>query len=192
MSGKPDTAQGQEGAARCGATGCFIGRALSGLWSGFADVWAAMTAGKPDAGKEPDNPPPMDQATAFSAKRTSLSLKRSFMAAERTMMAWIRTALSMISFGFTIGKFFEYLQNANADNSLRGIIAGRTVSPYALGFALIFLGIAMLVAAAFGHARDVKALESEGLPHRRSLSLLTATAIVLIGIFAFILLALNL
>ena len=40
---------------------------------------------------------------------TDLALRRTFMAYERTLMAWIRTATSLISFGFTIYKFFEYL-----------------------------------------------------------------------------------
>jgi len=40
---------------------------------------------------------------------TDLAFERSRLASERTLMAWIRTSLSMISFGFTIYKFFEYL-----------------------------------------------------------------------------------
>ena len=39
------------------------------------------------------------------------ALERTRLAYERTLMAWVRTAFSMISFGFTIGKFFEYLSN---------------------------------------------------------------------------------
>ncbi|HVH26922.1 MAG TPA: DUF202 domain-containing protein [Vicinamibacterales bacterium] len=38
---------------------------------------------------------------------------RTIMAADRTLMAWIRTTLSMISFGFTIYKFLQYLYEAN-------------------------------------------------------------------------------
>ena len=39
-----------------------------------------------------------------------LALDRTRMAAERTLMAWVRTALSMISFGFTMYKFLQVLQ----------------------------------------------------------------------------------
>jgi uncharacterized membrane protein YidH (DUF202 family) len=39
-----------------------------------------------------------------------LALDRTRMAAKRTLMAWVRTALSMISFGFTIYKFLQVLQ----------------------------------------------------------------------------------
>ena len=38
-----------------------------------------------------------------------LALDRNKLAAERTLMAWVRTALSMISFGFTIYKFLQVI-----------------------------------------------------------------------------------
>ena len=49
-----------------------------------------------------------DKGTILAEERTDLAVERSVMAAERTLMAWIRTALSMIGFGFTIYKFFQY------------------------------------------------------------------------------------
>ena len=38
-----------------------------------------------------------------------LAMDRTLLARERPLMAWIRTAFSMISFGFAIFKFFQYL-----------------------------------------------------------------------------------
>jgi uncharacterized membrane protein YidH (DUF202 family) len=49
----------------------------------------------------------LDEGTDLNTKLARL---RTFQASERTLMAWIRTAISMISFGFTIVKFFEYLE----------------------------------------------------------------------------------
>ena len=40
---------------------------------------------------------------------TRLALERTRLANERTLMAWIRTCTSLIAFGFTIFKFFQYL-----------------------------------------------------------------------------------
>ena len=37
-----------------------------------------------------------------------LAMERTWLAHERTLMAWVRTATSMISFGFTIYKFFQF------------------------------------------------------------------------------------
>ena len=41
---------------------------------------------------------------------TDLAFERTVLAENRTLMAWIRTAISLISFGFTIYKFFHEVQ----------------------------------------------------------------------------------
>jgi Domain of unknown function (DUF202) len=43
---------------------------------------------------------------------TRLAVDRTRLAADRTLLAWIRTATSLISFGFTIYKFFQYLRES--------------------------------------------------------------------------------
>ena len=43
---------------------------------------------------------PMDASTRLSYERTMLSH-------DRTLMSWVRTATSLITFGFTIYKFFQ-------------------------------------------------------------------------------------
>ena len=49
-----------------------------------------------------------EQRTDLSHERTDLGFQRTAMAHERTLMAWIRTAVSLISFGFTIYKAFDF------------------------------------------------------------------------------------
>jgi uncharacterized membrane protein YidH (DUF202 family) len=39
---------------------------------------------------------------------TALAMDRTWLAHERTLMAWVRSAASMISFGFTVYKVFQY------------------------------------------------------------------------------------
>src|SRR5262249_44626832 len=46
--------------------------------------------------------PPLDICTRLAYEGT-------YLAHERTLMGWVRTAISLISFGFTIAKVFEYL-----------------------------------------------------------------------------------
>jgi hypothetical protein len=46
---------------------------------------------------------------------TALALERTRLAHERRLMAWVRTATSLISFGFTIYKAFEYLRQRQPD-----------------------------------------------------------------------------
>jgi putative membrane protein len=63
---------------------------------------------------------------------TRLAIERTRLANERTLMAWIRTCTSMIALGFTIFKFFQYL---NTDAHVhRGV-----VSPWVIGVAAVGL-----------------------------------------------------
>ena len=79
--------------------------------------------------------PAKDRGTILAEERTDLAYQRTIIAAERTLMAWIRTALSMIGFGFTIYKFFQY----QADEIASGKIQ-RPNAPRNLGLSLIALG----------------------------------------------------
>ena len=108
-----------------------------------------------------------------------LAVERTLMAATRTLQAWIRTALSMLSFGFTIAKIFQYLRES-------GAVAGdwRPVGPTNLGLALIVLGTALLMAATVEHILFVKRLQANA-PHdvpRHSIAVTAAIIVVLIGV----------
>ena len=49
---------------------------------------------------------------------TKLAFERTWAAYERTMLAWIRTAASLITFGFSVYKFFEILREAGDRKSV--------------------------------------------------------------------------
>ena len=51
-------------------------------------------------------------AAASLDTSTKLAVERTRLAHERTLMAWVRTATSLISFGFTVYKFFDYLRES--------------------------------------------------------------------------------
>jgi len=124
--------------------------------------------------------PAQDRGTALAEERTDLALQRTIIAAERTLMAWIRTALSMIGFGFTIYKFFQYLP---AD-----IAAGKVHRPDAprnLGLTLIALGTLALAAAAWNHRRYLNELGVSHKKHIWSISFVVSVFVVLIGVIAF-------
>jgi len=44
---------------------------------------------------------------------TTLAYARTRAAYERTMMSWIRTATSLITFGFSVYKFFQFEKPTN-------------------------------------------------------------------------------
>jgi inner membrane protein YidH len=126
---------------------------------------------------------PTDRATQLAEERTRLALERNFLAAERTLMAWVRTSLSMISFGFTLVKFFEYLEERRK-LEVTGPF-GHSYAPESLGFTLITIGTLALVAAVLQHRQTLRALHRHGLTPRWSLALTVATAVSVLGVFAF-------
>jgi putative membrane protein len=123
---------------------------------------------------------PKDRGTVLAEERTDLALHRTIIASERTLMAWIRTALSMIGFGFTIYKFFQYLPAEIAAGNVR-----RPQAPRNLGMTLIALGTLALVAAAWDHRRSLNELGVSQKRHIWSISFVVAIFVVLIGIIAF-------
>ena len=119
----------------------------------------------------------VNRATLLAQERTDLAIKRSVNAVERTLMAWIRTALSMIGFGFTIYKFFQYLPSETTK-----------VHPHAprnLGLTLIALGTLALAGATWQHRISLKGIRASQAQHVRSISFWVAIAVVFIGMLAF-------
>jgi putative membrane protein len=116
---------------------------------------------------------------------TDLAFERSRLASERTLMAWIRTSLSMISFGFTIFKFFQYLAESTEGTLRQG--------PLNLGRVMVVLGVLLLVPAIVQHWQFLRALRARAnRKFPRSLALVTAGVIQLIGIVALLSLFLRL
>jgi putative membrane protein len=142
-----------------------------------------MTAESP-AGDVPD------ASTRLSMRRTGMSFQRTRLSADRTLMSVIRTSISLISFGFTIFQFFAKLKDA-------GTIAHAS-APRNFGTSLVWLGIGMLVIGIVYHIQFMSGLrrmrrdmKGEGLVYAESrfpvsFTLLTAVALLAIGILAIL------
>lgn len=112
---------------------------------------------------------------------TQLALERNYLADERTLMAWVRTSLSMISFGFTLSKLGQILQ----DVQYRGLLGvTRTVSIKELAYFLVVLGTLALLGASFQHWRRVRELCGMGLGRQFSITFVVALALAAVGGFA--------
>jgi putative membrane protein len=110
---------------------------------------------------------------------TRLALERTRVAYERTMMAWVRTGTSLITFGFSVYKFFEYdTANKNVGEQLIG----------ARGFGLVLIGIGLLslLLGTLEHRRDMRSLRQSypGMP--TSASAFIALAMGTLGALALI------
>ena len=123
--------------------------------------------------------------THLADERTSLALDRTRLALERTLMAWVRTAVSLISFGFTIYKFFQGLKDTERIEAVH-----RLVSPREFGMVMIGLGVGALILATIQHRAEMKALTAEysqyGAPPR-STSMIVAMVVGFFGLMALIL-----
>ena len=109
---------------------------------------------------------------------TRLALDRTFLAHERTLMAWVRTSTSLISFGFTIYKFFQ-------ETSQSGELAGasdRVLGTRNMSLIMISIGLAGLLLAIIDHRRSVRELSEHYGIKKTSLALLLAALIVCLGI----------
>ena len=109
---------------------------------------------------------------------TDLAFERTALAQERTLMAWVRTSISMISFGFTIYKFFDGNNKAEA--------SGRLMSPRVVGMIMIsFALITLLLAMIQNHVAVEKIKQSyPDLP--RSISSLLGIFILVFGLALFL------
>jgi putative membrane protein len=98
----------------------------------------------------------MMPAVATIDTGTRLAVDRTWLAHERTMLAWVRTAASLISFGFTIYKFFQL--------EIGRLAPGRPeplIGPREFALILIGLGIASLILAFVEHRRSTGQLRRE-------------------------------
>ena len=101
-----------------------------------------------------------------------MACDRTWLAHERTLMAWIRTATSMITFGFTVYKFFQF-------EAAHGAHTG-VLTPRDFGLIMISIGLIMLLLAIVSRRKQTAALSKQIRRRRTSLS-----EIIAILMFAF-------
>ena len=118
-----------------------------------------------------DKPAGLDTGTRLAIDRTRL-------AHERTMMAWVRTATSLISFGFTIHKFFQYQIERQA-------AVARIIGPREFALIMIGTGLAALLLATVQHRQSLAELEADFVSQPRSVAGIVAILIAFMGVVAF-------
>ena len=125
----------------------------------------------------------MAEQTAQSAPRldtaTELAFDRTRAAHERTMMAWIRTATSLITFGFTIYKFFQIEAPAHEQQN-------RLIGPRGFAFILVSIGLFSLILATPEHRQNIRTLGARYAGKKRSLAVLVGALISILGILALV------
>lgn len=112
---------------------------------------------------------------------TLLAVDRTRLAYERTMMAWVRTGTSLISFGFTIYKFFQY----ELDKGPAGP-AARLIGPRGFALIMISIGLVALLLSSVDHRRHMERLRANYGPQPRSTAALVGILVAVLGLLALI------
>jgi putative membrane protein len=111
----------------------------------------------------------------------TLSVERTRLSYDRTLMSWIRTATSLITFGFSIYKFFQI----EAERAIAK--SPRLIGPREFAIMMIAIGVMSLLIATIEHMRYLHALKAQ-YPHagiRRSFTVVIAGLISILGLIAF-------
>jgi putative membrane protein len=127
----------------------------------------------------------MADQTAHSAPGLDLSTKlafdRTWVAYERTMLAWVRTATSLITFGFSVYKFFQIVREGG-EQQHNYVIGSRQ-----FGLLLVSIGLASLALATLEYRQNIRMLGAQYQGRPRSLAVIVAALISILGILALIL-----
>jgi putative membrane protein len=123
--------------------------------------------------------PTREQAAPLDTA-TRLAFENAYLAHENTRMSWVRTALGMISFGFTIAKFFELVREKQGTHAT-------LLDPPTVGILMIVIGLVALTLSGVQQDRAVKRLRAQcpDLP-KVSIAGSTAAAIWVLGILALL------
>jgi putative membrane protein len=112
---------------------------------------------------------------------TELALDRTYLAYERTLMAWVRTAVSLISFGFSVYKFFQYMREERLGPPIK-----RLLGPREFALIMIAFGVISLLLATLQNWQFRKELKERYHEAPNSLATVIAALISLLGILALI------
>ncbi|MBK8983661.1 MAG: DUF202 domain-containing protein [Ignavibacteria bacterium] len=124
---------------------------------------------------------PEKSANELAADRTDLAYERTALANDRTLMAWVRTATSLISFGFTIYKFFQELVKSQQIE-----MSQRLLTPRIVGMILIVTGFLGLFLGFLQYRIDMKRLKASYNNIPRSFTPLIAVLVLLLGLMLFL------
>jgi putative membrane protein len=115
----------------------------------------------------------------MTLSNNDLAFERTMLAHERTLMAWIRTAVSMISFGFTIYKFFQELSKTPEGQH-------QLFTPRIVGMIMILFGLLSLLLAHVQHQIAVKKLKQYYSATQRSVSSILSVLVLMFGLALFL------
>jgi len=122
--------------------------------------------------KTSEKPMALDTSTRLAYDRTRLAY-------ENKMMAWVRTATSLITFGFSVYKFFQF--DLKRPEGFSG-----AVGPREFGLMMITFGLVSLLAGTLQHVISLRQLRREYPATPRSVAALLAGLVSILGLVALV------
>ena len=110
----------------------------------------------------------------------NLPVMNTLMAADRTLMSWIRTSLSLLSFGFTIFKILQGIQDAE------GKFVVRSDVPRDAGLFLTAMGTFAMVMGTLEYWQTLKVLNQQRIFGRPRAPLIMAMIMSVSGVLLFV------
>jgi putative membrane protein len=123
-----------------------------------------------------------NKRTDLAQDRNDLAEERTRLAYERTLMAWVRTSTALISFGFTLYKFLDVLQDSAERQD-------RLLGPRGFAFMMIGIGLVALYLSIVDHRRGLKLLSKPFGPGKYSLAEIIAILVGALGLLGLFLVA---
>lgn len=124
---------------------------------------------------------PVEPAVLSLTDATRLAVDRTRLAFERTTMAWVRTATALISFGFTIYKFFQV--EPGVDDA-----PGRLIGAREFAVIMISIGIFALLIGTVEQIRSMTTLRAHyrGMKLPVSLAVIVGALVSVLGVLALL------
>jgi putative membrane protein len=113
--------------------------------------------------------------------QVQMAIERTYLAHDRTLLAWVRTGTSLVTFGFTLYKFFQYLNEQDPQRHPAHILGTRT-----LGLLMVAIGVVTLGLACWQHQQSIKRLRAHYPEIPFSPAYVLAALMSVLGILALI------
>ena len=110
-----------------------------------------------------------------------LAVERTRLSHDRTLMANVRTSTALISFGFTIYKFFAEMQSRSEHQIPHHILGARNFA-----FLMIIIGVVFVVLASLQYVQQMKRLHARYGISLDPLPLSLAGVISLLGVLGML------
>ena len=121
----------------------------------------------------------VNEEKSLGVNTTDLVFEQTAMSHDTTLTAWLRTAISLMSFGFTIYKFF---QESSAIEAARY----RLLTPRVVGLVMISFGLLSLLLAQIEHRKAIKKIRKSYPNLQKSGSALLSSLVLLFGLILFL------